>query len=111
ILEQQLFPLTANETSLTLNTRNFQVAMETFGGLIEKLAQGTEQRTQQDTSHRSYFGKHQRPNRAAFLEWQRPAADLEALVRALDFGGYDNPLTLPKLWLEDRTLAVKAAEA
>jgi natural product biosynthesis luciferase-like monooxygenase protein len=111
ILEQRLFDLTPNETSLTLNTRNFQVAIESFGELIQKLETGTEQRTPQISESRSYFGRHQRPAVAALLNWDNPASVLEALVRGLDFGGYDNPLCLPKLWWQDRAFAVLRAEA
>src|SRR5690606_39195026 len=41
--------------------------------------------------------RYRRPAAAQIVAWKRPAEEIEALVRALDFGRYANPLGLPKL--------------
>ncbi|MET0387248.1 MAG: MupA/Atu3671 family FMN-dependent luciferase-like monooxygenase [Polyangiales bacterium] len=111
LLKQRLFEIAPDETSISLNTRNFALAIEAFGELVEELGRDAAQKTPQDLRLRSYFGKHQRPDAACLLDFTRPASELAALVRALDFGDYDNPLGLPKLLHAEQLVLVRAAEA
>jgi natural product biosynthesis luciferase-like monooxygenase protein len=97
LLKERRFELAAGETSLTVNTKCFELGIESFGELVGELAAGTSQRRTQDRSQRKYYGKHQRPDAACTLRWSQSAADIDALVRALDFGQYENPLGLAKL--------------
>src|SRR5262249_17109649 len=59
---------------------------------------------------RSYFGRSDRPRGAATIDLGQSAAEITALVRALDFGGYANPLGLPKLFLGKDLLLAQSAE-
>ncbi len=111
ILRQRLFDIADGETSLTINTKNFAAAMEEFTVLVDELAEGRQQRTPQDTAQRSYYARAQRPPAACVLDWTRPAVELEALVRGLDFGPYPNPLGAPKITSGERAYVVKAAQA
>ncbi|MFN0242929.1 MAG: MupA/Atu3671 family FMN-dependent luciferase-like monooxygenase [Planctomycetota bacterium] len=112
ILEQRTFDVAPGETSLTLNTRNFEVAMSSFADLADALAGGRVQRRAQDLSSRNYFGRHDRPRQASVLDWARPATELEALVRALDFGArYANPLGFPTIAYRGDVAAVLRAQA
>jgi natural product biosynthesis luciferase-like monooxygenase protein len=110
ILKQRVFEVAPGETSLSLNTRNFAAAIESFSELVDELADNRVQRTPQDLEQRSYFGKYARPGAGAILQFERPANELVALVRGLDFGDYENPLALPKLWHRGEVLLVRAAE-
>jgi natural product biosynthesis luciferase-like monooxygenase protein len=110
ILKQRNFEIARGETSLSLNTRNFAAAIESFSELVDELAAGTSTRRPQDLSQRSYFGKHLRPPAAALLDCDQPARELVATIRALDFGDYDNPLGSPKLLHRGQALCVRAAE-
>ena len=47
---------------------------------------------------------------AATLDWNQPAAQLVALVNALQFGGYANPLALPKMNVNGRLLIPTSAQ-
>lgn len=96
ILRQVLFPLNGDETAFTLNARCYAEAASSFADLIDDLAAGQLQPQPQDLGQRSYFGKTKRPFAAATLTFTQPAAQIEALVRALTFGPVPNPLTLPK---------------
>ncbi len=112
VYEQRLFEVSPDETSLTLNTKCFQAGIDAFGELVRKLASGTAQPVAQDLSARSYFGRFDRPSGAAFLDFRKPAAELEALVRALDFGErYENPLAVAKLACGDEVVVVRRAVA
>ena len=111
ILKQVTFEVAPDETSLSLNTKCFAHAIESFGELITELASGNVVKTAQDLSARSYFGRHQRPEAACLLDWTRSASDLAALVRALDFGGrYPNPLGVAKVIAKGETFLVTRAE-
>lgn len=99
LLKQQLFDISPAETSLSINTRNFETAIDTFAVLVDELASGTVRRTPQDLSKpRTTYKRNDRPAVLCTLDWRRPAAELERLVRALDFGRYSNPLGSPTLW-------------
>jgi natural product biosynthesis luciferase-like monooxygenase protein len=107
---QRELDIAPDETALTLNTKCFEAAIESFGELLEGIERGTLAPKKQDFSKRTYFAKSQRPEAAATLRFDRPAAELDALVRGLDFGpGYVNPLLLPKLQTEAGVFAVTHA--
>lgn len=111
ILRQKLFDMAPAETALTLNTRCYEAAIESFGELLGDLQAGTIRRTPQDLSQRSYHARLDRPAAAARIDLTRPAHEVLALVAALDHGTYWNPLCCPKLDLGSRVLAVGAAVA
>jgi natural product biosynthesis luciferase-like monooxygenase protein len=92
ILEQRIFDISPDETSVGLNTKCFQAAIESFVELADKLASGIASARPQDLSQRSYFGKHERPPQGCVLDFSGSAVELAALVRCLDFGRYVNPI-------------------
>ncbi len=107
VVAQSRFDIAEGETSLSLNTRNFEAAIESFGVLVDDLAAGTLQATPQDPAapHRTY-SRHDRPDAMAVLDWRRPAVELDRLVRALTFGPYPNPLGVAKLLAGGDAVAV-----
>lgn len=109
ILKQRLFDLAPGETALTLNTRCYEAAIDSFDELLTDLQSGNTRRTPQDLSQRSYHARLDRPAAAARIDLARPAHEVLALVAALDHGSYWNPLCLPKLETADRVLVVGAA--
>ena len=111
LLAQRFFEVSPSETSLTINTKCYEAAIDSFGPLCDALASGSAAPLAQDLSQKTYFGKWQRPPAACVLDFTRPALELEALVRALDFGRYENPLGTPKLHHRGRVFAVGSAQA
>lgn len=97
LLAQSFFDVTPDETVLTLNTKCYAAAIDSFEVVIDKLAQDTPVVTQQDLSRRSYFAKNDRPENAARLDFTQSADTIATFVRALDHGDYWNPLTCPKI--------------
>jgi hypothetical protein len=65
----------------------------------------------QDLAEQSYFGRYKRPSAAATLDWRQPAADLTNLVRALNFGSYENPLAAAKIGVGDELYILPALTA
>lgn len=107
ILAQRLFELRPDDTALTVNARCFARAAESFPDVVAQLEGAGPQRQPQDLSRRSYVGKDKRPEAAGVIDFSQPAAQIGALVRGLDHGGYWNPLTEAKVKLADgRFLAV-----
>lgn len=110
ILAQQMFDIDPDETAFSLNSKCYGAALDSFARVADQLEQGLE-RQAQDLSQRSYFGRDDRPAAAGRLDFTKPAAALAALVRALDFGDYVNPLTCAKIAVAEQVLAVSSARA
>lgn len=119
ILLQRRFSIDPGETSLTLNTKCFEAGLASFPELVEILADNGTPPLKHSLDKATYHGLAERPRGLAALEWNRPAEELAALIRALDFGSYANPLALARIVgstssvlvgtlvaLEDRTGAV-----
>ncbi|MFL0811271.1 MAG: LLM class flavin-dependent oxidoreductase [Agarilytica sp.] len=111
ILKQAFFDIAADETSLSINTKCFAAALDSFPVLIDELVSNTTTPQKQDLDQRFYFGKFDRPEANALLQWEKPATELEALVRALDFGDYPNLLCMPKVRIKGEVYAVQSAVA
>ena len=112
VLEQVLFDIAEDETSLSLNTRCFAAALESFGHLIDQLSSGVCRAQSQNFNQRSYFARDQKPLMLGALDFhQQDAQTLEALVRALDFGPYFNPLAAAKWVIGGLVLLVTGASA
>jgi natural product biosynthesis luciferase-like monooxygenase protein len=111
LLKQVSFDVAANETSLSMNTKCFAAALESFPTLVDDLVSGNTQTVPQDLSKRSYFGKFERPEANGLLQWHKPAVDLEAFIRAFDFGHYRNLLVVPKILVNGQVLCVTGAVA
>jgi len=109
VLLQATVPIEPDDTALALNARCFEAAIATFRELVAGLAAGTLRPRPQAREGRSYFGRHRRPPRAGVVDWTRPAAEIVAAVRALDFGGYRNPLLQVKVQLPHATVTVVKA--
>lgn len=110
IVKQRLFELSPGETSLTLNAKCFGEGIEAFSELIDELATDSAQATPQDLSQRTYFGKFDRPEALCALDWNQPAGTIVALVRALDFGRYENPIGSAKVIHGDCVALATSAE-
>jgi natural product biosynthesis luciferase-like monooxygenase protein len=110
VLEREPVEIAPDETALTLNAKCYEAAIRSFTRLVGALAARDAQGEAQDFSTRVYFGKNKRPAAACALRWERPARELDALVRALDFGDYPNPLGVPKVLLAGDAIAVSGLE-
>jgi natural product biosynthesis luciferase-like monooxygenase protein len=109
ILEQRLFDIAEDDTVLTLNTRCFEAAMESFPSLLAQLETGL-RRQAQDLSKRSTYARAARPPAMGRLDFSQDAVQVARLVRALDHGTYWNPLTTAKIATAAGILNVGSAE-
>lgn len=105
IFKSRSFPIAASETSFSLNAKCYEAGLESFGELLDDLFAQTLVATPQQGDRQWYAGA-KRPVNLGLLSFEQPAADMSALVRALDFGNYHNPLAAAKLWTGERLLKV-----
>ncbi|WP_417586780.1 MupA/Atu3671 family FMN-dependent luciferase-like monooxygenase [Pararhodobacter oceanensis] len=110
ILAQVAFDITEEDTAFSLNARCFGAAIESFPRVLDALEQGAPERQAQDLTQRTVCGRNDRPAAAARLDFAQPVAELVRLVRALNHGGYWNPLALPKIETSAGVFAVTSAE-
>jgi len=96
IIAQRRFRIAPDETALTLNARCFDAAISTLPDVIATIRSGPYPTNQTGVTPREVIRGVARPVAAGALDWRRPAAELSALVRGLDYGQYANPLCLPK---------------
>lgn len=109
ILRQVHFDVAGDETSLSINTKCFAAALESFPKLINDLAVEQVAPKPQDLSARSYFGKYKQPDAGGFIDWEQPAEHIVRLIRAMDFGDYPNPITTAKTLCRKGVLCLRAA--
>ncbi len=109
ILVQKRFDLEDNETSLTINTKNYGAAVDAFEQLMDGLQSGTLQAAAQAGPIEHYFGRKDRPAALGFVDWCASAPEVVRLVRALDFGNYANPVASAKVSLAGEALRISKA--
>jgi len=109
ILESADFDIAPDDTALTLNTRCFEAALDSFPALLEQFATGLRRRPQ-DMSQRSLYWRADRPAAMGRIDFAAGAGDVARTVRALDHGSYWNPLCTPKIATATRVVNVGAAE-
>jgi natural product biosynthesis luciferase-like monooxygenase protein len=110
VARQALFAVDPEETALGLNARCYEAGLASFNAMLTDIARGELPLAAQGPG-RSYFGRERRPDALGTLAFAKPAAELAALVRALDFGPYPNPLARPKIHLGGDILCVRSARA
>jgi len=109
ILVQHPVAIADDDTALSLNTKCFAAALESFPTLIGQLVDGSVQPRPQDLSQRSYYGRASRPEGLGLIDWQQPAEVCERLVRGLSTGPYENSLASAKIVLGGRGYLVESA--
>jgi len=106
IIAQRRFRIADDETALTLNARCFDAAISSLPDVLSVLRSDRLAANHAGVAPHEMIRGHARPAAAGALDWRRPAAELSALVRALDYGQYANPLCLPKILVGGSPLIV-----
>lgn len=110
ILKQQQVQIAGDDTALALNTKCYEAAINSFVQLVEELSTGSVAAKKQNLDERSFIARYKRPANGCVISWNSRAADISALVRALDFGPYPNPVGSPKLALKNDFVIIPALE-
>ncbi len=106
ILERRVFDISPVDTALTLNTRCFEAALESFPAVLDQLESGLLKRQPQDLSIRTLYRRADRPARFGHIDFTAPADAVCRFVRALDHGHYWNPMTTAKVAVAGQVLNV-----
>ncbi len=97
IVKQSSINIAKDETAFTLNGKCYELTLQSFSQLIDDLSAKQVVVTQQDLDQRSYFSISQKPSAGCLIFWRLHANEIDAFVRGLDFGSYENWLGMPKL--------------
>ncbi len=108
VLATRRFPIEADDTAFTLNARCFAAAVDSFPEVITAMEAGGQPRHSQ-TGPRRIWRRADRPRAAGRLDFTQPAEAVARMVRALDHGGYRNPLAVPKVDVSGQIWAVGLA--
>ena len=108
-LKIRSFDIRDTDTAFSLNASCYEAGLDSFRELISELQAGHETPVAL-TGPRGWYARGKRPDALATLNFSHTMADLDRLMRALDFGGYANPLAIPKLWTGQALLAVTRLE-
>lgn len=110
ILKQETVPISEDETAMSLNAKCYEKSVEAFAELIDELGEDRVKPIQQDLRNRTYFGRWKRPPAACVVDWSRTAEEIDVFFRGLDFGSYQNPLGLPKVFLGNQAIVARKIE-
>ena len=110
ILKQISVEINSDETAFTLNGKCYEAAICSFAQLIDELSSGQVLVSKPNLDERTYFGRYKRPRAGGVLSFNCCAHDIDAFVRALDFGLYPNPLGLAKLVIGNNSIVVSKLE-
>ena len=95
ILLRREFDIAPDETALTLNTKCYEAALESFPELIAGLAR-PRLAVPQPPDPETWCAFGRRPNDGAVIDWRLSADCLAAMARALDHGPYPNAVAVLK---------------
>ncbi len=88
ILVGQEVPIEKGDTAFSLNARCYEAAIESFTKLADDLTEGSETRTPQERSRRSFYSRARKPENFGIIDWRFPSDQIVTLSSALDFGPY-----------------------
>jgi amino acid adenylation domain-containing protein len=101
ILKQVPIEIAPGDTGFSLNMKCYHAGVKAFEELVKELVSGGETRVRQDFDQRTYYGKYKRPASGGLVSFNQAAEDIDALVRALNFAGYENPLGMLRMAVEN----------
>lgn len=111
VLARRSFEIEPEDTAFTLNARCFSAAIDSFTDVMAAMEAAGQPRQPQGDGVRHVWRRADRPRAAGRLDFSQPAVAVARMVRALDHGGYRNPLAVPKIEVAGRVLAVGGADA
>ena len=110
VLATRSFPIEVDDTAFTLNARCFTAALDSVAEVMTAMEAGGQPRRPQGAGPRKVWRRADRPRAAGRLDFTQPAESVARLVRALDHGGYRNPLAVPKIEVSGQVWAVGQAD-
>ena len=107
ILEQSFFPINEEETALSLSIKCYEKAISAFETLVQRIQNGSIQKTPQNLSMRSYYDLQKKPKGMGLIQWNNSAQDIQRICRAFSLGHYsDNTFVSAKFILDNQLIIV-----
>lgn len=110
VLATRSFDIEADDTAFTLNARCFAAAVDSFPDVITAMEAGGQPRQPQAAGARKVWRRADRPRADGRLDFTRDAETVARTVRALDHGGYRNPLAVAKIAVSGQVWTVAHAD-
>jgi methionyl-tRNA formyltransferase len=110
ILKQVAIDIADDDTAFTLNKKCYEAAIRSFEELVDEISSGQALAFKQNLDERTYFGHSKRLFAGGVLSFNRCACDMDADIRALDFGSYPNPLGVAKLAIGSDSIVIPKLE-
>jgi len=110
ILKQVKFEIDSGETAFTLNAKCYESALSSFKELVNDIVNNSVTKSPQDAGQSTFYRGCQRVAGMAVLNWNNSVEKMDATIRALHFGPYSNPISLPKIILNNNVFYVHEAQ-
>ncbi|WP_445310266.1 amino acid adenylation domain-containing protein [Microcoleus vaginatus] len=110
ILKQVSIDIADDDTAFTLNKKCYEAAIRSFEELVDEISSGQALSNKQNLDERTYLGHSKRLFAGGVLSFNRCAYDMDADIRALDFGSYPNPLGVAKLAIGSDSIVISKLE-
>jgi methionyl-tRNA formyltransferase len=107
IAYESSFDIEPEETGLSLSLKCVREGLLLFDRLLEDAEAGRIPKSPQDLSQRGYFGRE--VPQEGKLEWERPAAEVVAFVRACDYFPFPSPWGHPAARLDGAEVSILKA--
>ncbi len=106
ILKQSIFDLDEKETTLSLNLKCYQHALNAFKELISDLRLQAISPISQSFDQRTYYGLNNKPKGNGWISWQYSGEEIEKYYRAFHFGIHDNSLSTLKFNIKNNSYII-----
>ncbi len=107
IAYERAFEVAEDETGLSLSVRCVREGLPLLEQLLEDAGESAIPKQPQDLSRRHYFGRDVPQD--GKVEWQRPAEEIVAFVRACDYFPFSSPWDHPRARLDGTQVSILKA--
>lgn len=108
LIATSTFSVDARETAISLTMKCILHGINTFDVVLQDVLSGNVSREKQ-SGDRTYYRRRDVPN-DGFIEFDWSAAQVDRLLRALDFHPFPNPLVDPRIRWGDSYISIGMAE-
>lgn len=110
IYKEERIDVEPRETAFTLNAKCYEIALNLFKQIVGDINENKLQAVDQKPGEGHFYGRCHRMPTMEILDWNRSASELDAMVRALDYGPYENPVGVPKIITGEHVFYIKELE-
>ncbi|MEG4088746.1 AMP-binding protein, partial [Microcoleus sp. Pol12B4] len=110
ILKQVAIDIADDDTAFSLTGKCHAAAIRAFEELVDEISTGQALSNKQNLDERTYLGHSKRLFAGGVLSFNRCADDMDADIRALDFGSYPNALGVAKLAIGSDLIVIPKLE-